>query len=145
LTVRVMLVVLDTNHFSELARNSAIGRVLKVRLEERGAETLTTIVNAQEVTEGWCALLNRLPAGESEVKAYSQFRHSLELLIQLPVLPYDHASSAKFHELRSAHRRIGRMDLKIASICIVNNLLLLTRNLADFRNLPGLRVENWLD
>jgi len=84
-----MLAVLDTNHFSELARNSVVGRVLKVRSEERGAEALTTIVNAQEVTEGWCALLNRLPSGESEVKAYSQFRHCLELLMQLPVLSFD--------------------------------------------------------
>lgn len=64
-----MLVVLDTNHFSELARNSAAGRVLMARLEERDAEALTTIVTAQEVTEGWCALLNRLPAGAAEVKA----------------------------------------------------------------------------
>jgi tRNA(fMet)-specific endonuclease VapC len=129
----------------DAVRNSTIGRVLKVRLEERGAATLTTIVNAQEVTEGWCALLNRLPSGEREMKAYSQFRHSLELLTQLPVLPFDPASSATFQQLRGAHRRIGRMDLKIASICIANDILLLTRNLADFRDLPGLRVENWLD
>ena len=64
-----MLVVLDTNHFSELARNSPAGRILAARLEARGAEALTTIVNAQEVTQGWCALLNRLPSGESEVRA----------------------------------------------------------------------------
>lgn len=37
------------------------------------------------------------------------------------------------------------MDLKIASICIVNDVLLLTRNLSDFEGLAGLRVENWLD
>ena len=143
--LRAMLVVLDTNHFSELVRNSSIGRILQSRLEERRAEALTTVVNAQEVTEGWCALLNRLPSGESEVRAYSQFQHSFEWLAELPVLPFDHASLATFQQLRSAHRRIGRMDLKIASICIVNDVLLLTRNLSDFRNLPGLRVENWLD
>ena len=61
------------------------------------------------------------------------------------VLPFDLATSATFQHLRSAHRRNGRMDLKIASICIANDILLLTRNLADFRDLPGLRVENWLD
>ena len=61
------------------------------------------------------------------------------------VLPFDPDSSATFQQLRSAHRRIGRMDLKIASICIAHDILLLTRNLADFRDLPGLRVENWLD
>ena len=37
------------------------------------------------------------------------------------------------------------MDLKIASICLVRDGLLLTRNLSDFEKVPGLRVENWLD
>lgn len=67
------------------------------------------------------------------------------MLMELPVLPFDPASSAIFERLRGAHRKTGRMDLKIASICIVNDLLLLTRNLPDFRDLPGLRFENWLD
>jgi len=145
LRARAMLVILDTNHFSELARNSPAGRALAARLEQRGAEALTTIVNAQEVTQGWCALLNRLPSGDSEVRAYSQFQRSLKLLMELPVLPFDFASSATFQRLRNDHRRVGRMDLKIASICIVNDVLLLTRNLADFHDLPGLQIENWLD
>lgn len=67
------------------------------------------------------------------------------MLSKLPVLPFDPTSLAICLELRSAHRRVGRMDLKIASICLANDLPLLTRNLSDFRELPGLRVENWLD
>ena len=35
------------------------------------------------------------------------------------------------------------MDLKIASIAIANDALLLTRNLSDFSKIPGLRVEDW--
>jgi predicted nucleic acid-binding protein len=65
--------------------------------------------------------------------------------MELPVLPFDLSSSETFERLRSAHRKIGRMDLKIASIRLVNDLLLLTRNLSDFRDPPGLRIENWLD
>ena len=37
------------------------------------------------------------------------------------------------------------MDLKIASICIAHDALLLTRNLVDFEKVPRLKVENWLD
>jgi tRNA(fMet)-specific endonuclease VapC len=40
--------------------------------------------------------------------------------------------------------RVGSQDLKIASIALVNDALLLTANLRDFRQVPGLRVENWL-
>ena len=36
------------------------------------------------------------------------------------------------------------MDLKIASIVLVHDATLLSRNLRDFRQVPGLRVEDWL-
>ena len=36
------------------------------------------------------------------------------------------------------------MDIKIASIAIANDALVLSANLRDFELVPGLRVENWL-
>jgi len=35
--------------------------------------------------------------------------------------------------------------MKIASIALAHEALLLTRNLRDFTKAPGLRMENWLD
>jgi len=35
--------------------------------------------------------------------------------------------------------------LKIACISLAHDATLLTRNLMDFKPVPGLRVENWLD
>jgi predicted nucleic acid-binding protein len=35
--------------------------------------------------------------------------------------------------------------LKIACIAIAHDAVLLSRNLGDFRQVPGLKVENWLD
>jgi predicted nucleic acid-binding protein len=37
------------------------------------------------------------------------------------------------------------MDLKIAATALVNHAVLLSANLADFEQVAGLRVENWLD
>jgi tRNA(fMet)-specific endonuclease VapC len=37
------------------------------------------------------------------------------------------------------------MDLKIASIALAHDATLLTRNTRDFAQVPGLRIENWLD
>jgi tRNA(fMet)-specific endonuclease VapC len=34
-------------------------------------------------------------------------------------------------------------DLKIAAISLANNATLLSRNMQDFRRVPGLRVEDW--
>lgn len=38
---------------------------------------------------------------------------------------------------------IRTMDLKIAAIVVSSDAILLTRNLADFRQVPGLQVEDW--
>ncbi len=35
------------------------------------------------------------------------------------------------------------MDLKIAAIVLANDSMLLSRNLSDFRKIPGLKVEDW--
>lgn len=140
-----MIVVLDTNHFAELVRGSGAGMRLQMRLKERQASAFTTVVNAQEVTEGWCSLINRQKAGESQVRAYAQFKHSLELLMELGMLPFDEASAGFFHRLQPLHRHIGTMDLKIAAVCLAHETLLLSRNLVDFAKVPGLSVENWLD
>lgn len=41
--------------------------------------------------------------------------------------------------------RIGTSDLKIASIALVENAVLLTANTQDFERVPGLQFENWLE
>ena len=35
------------------------------------------------------------------------------------------------------------MDLKIASIAIANNAILVSRNLSDFERIPDLTVNDW--
>ena len=40
---------------------------------------------------------------------------------------------------------IGRADLLIAAIVLTHRATLVSRNLKDFRQVPGLRVENWAD
>jgi tRNA(fMet)-specific endonuclease VapC len=141
--VHVMVAVLDTNHFTELVRDSSFGQ--RLRLKARQVSAFTTIINAQEINEGWCALINRKSAGDLQVKAYAQFLHSLELLMELTLLPFDSASAALFHKLHTTLRHVGTMDLKIAAICVTHDSLLLSRNLLDFEKVPDLRVENWLD
>jgi tRNA(fMet)-specific endonuclease VapC len=46
--------------------------------------------------------------------------------------------------LRHARIRVGTQDLRIASIALAHNALLVSANLQDFEQVPGLRVEDWL-
>ena len=55
----------------------------------------------------------------------------------------DGEAAAEFEHLKRAMIRIGSMDLKIAAIALTNQGTLLTRNLVDFRKVPGLKAEDW--
>jgi tRNA(fMet)-specific endonuclease VapC len=62
---------------------------------------------------------------------------------QQQVLDFDSAAADIFEELKRARLRIGPMDLKIAAITLEHRAVLVSRNLRDFRRVPGLRVEDW--
>ena len=55
--------------------------------------------------------------------------------------------SREFDRLRQNKKlkKIGRADLLIADLTVANGATLVTRNLNDFRQVPGLPVENWID
>ncbi len=62
-------------------------------------------------------------------------------------LPYDAEAAAQHARERARLERLGRtpafVDGTIAAIAVMNDLPLATRNLDDFRDFEGLRVENW--
>jgi tRNA(fMet)-specific endonuclease VapC len=105
----------------------------------------TTIVSVEEQWRGWLALINREREVTRQVRAYKELLGLLDFLGRWTVLPFDEADAACFSRLRGDGVRIGSMDLKIASIAVVHGALLLSANLRDFQQVPGLRVENWLD
>ena len=49
----------------------------------------------------------------------------------------------RYTELRGQRIRIGIQDLRIASIALSINAILVTRNQQDFSRFPGLVWEDW--
>jgi tRNA(fMet)-specific endonuclease VapC len=78
-----------------------------------------------------------------QVEAYRRLLQHLDNYRRIPVLTFDEAAAVVFQQLRYTRLRIGTMDVKIAAIVLSRNATLLTRNLADFRQIPGLQVEDW--
>jgi tRNA(fMet)-specific endonuclease VapC len=60
------------------------------------------------------------------------------------VLRFDNTCADQFKQLRGQKVRFGTMDLKIASIALVEKALLLSANLRDFQQVPSLQVEDWM-
>jgi len=137
--------VLDTNHFTALVAGGSFALKLIQRATEADADLFTTIITVQEVSQGWLAAINREQAGPDQVFGYARFQSALKDFGKITILGFHEEDSRTFVKLRKLLPRSGTMDLKIASICLEHDALLLTRNLRDFHQVPGLRLENWLD
>jgi tRNA(fMet)-specific endonuclease VapC len=63
-------------------------------------------------------------------------------------IPFDNACAEQFGKKRIELRRtgieVGTTDLMIGAVALLHNLTLVTHNTADFRNITGLRLEDWL-
>ena len=70
------------------------------------------------------------------------------LLIDVVVLDFDLPCAREFGRLRGTMLRHGlsvdRTDLMIAAVALVHDLTLVTHNTADFQQVPGLRLVDWL-
>ncbi len=92
---------------------------------------------------GWLAFIAKARTTIQQVNAYARLRALLDDFIRRPVLDFDEACAFEFQALSALRLRIGTMDLRIASTALAHGALLLSRNLKDFRKVPGLRVDDW--
>jgi tRNA(fMet)-specific endonuclease VapC len=71
-----------------------------------------------------------------------------DLLQEVAVFDFDSACAEQFGKVRGGLLQQGisvnSVDLMIASVALVHNLTLVTHNTADFVNIPGIRLEDWL-
>ena len=107
----------------------------------------TTIVTRIEILRGRFDALLKAADGEQLQLAQRRLLTAERDLARFVILPIDSASASRFDELRRQKklRKIGRADLLIAGIALAHGATLVTRNLRHFRQVPGLKLENWAD
>lgn len=140
-----MILILDTDHLTVIERGAEPGYSnLLARLKSFSeADVRTTIVSFEEQMRGWLSLISRAKNKKQEISAYERLHSLLMFFSQIPVMKYDGEAAEEFSRLRHLRLRVGPMDLKIASIAISNNAVLLSRNLKDFTRVPILDVYDW--
>jgi tRNA(fMet)-specific endonuclease VapC len=134
--------LLDTNAISEPVK-PVPNQAFMARLSQSSPVCAIAAVTWHELLYG----VARLPEG---ARKSALQRYLLEKVgPSLPVLPYDEAAAAWNAETRAHHEQLGRplafADGQIAAIARQNGLIVVTANVSDFRDLPGVVVENWLD
>jgi tRNA(fMet)-specific endonuclease VapC len=141
-----MIYILDTDVFtlSELPDSPEYLRLHARVLQLEDSDILaTTIITYEEQTRGWLAYAVKSRGTSHQVNAYARLKRHLETYLHFNVLDFDDSAARVFDELLTRKLRLGAADLKIAAITLSRNALLLSRNLKDFRRIPGLRAEDW--
>jgi tRNA(fMet)-specific endonuclease VapC len=139
------MILVDTDHLSVLtdlrdARRSS----LLTRLISADDTISLPVVAIEEQLRGWLAQIRRARDVHRQIVPYLQLSKLFEFLRDWPIVSWNEPSADRFNQLRSSRVRIGTEDLKIASIALANDALLLSSNLRDFQQVPGLQVEDWL-
>ncbi len=112
------------------------------------AEVLgTTVISLAEILRARFEFLLKAADGAQLQLAQQRLDSSQALLDDLHIASVDAASAATFDGLRRHKhlKKIGHADLLIASIALANDATLVTRNLKHFRQVPGIKLENWVD
>jgi len=121
---------------------------VETRLREvEDTEVGTTSITKSEILRVRCDNLLKAEDAEQVLKAQQRLDRSERLLSELVISPFDEAAAEELQRLSGIRKlkKIGRADLLIASIALANDATLVTRNLKHFRQVPDLRVENWVD
>jgi tRNA(fMet)-specific endonuclease VapC len=137
-------VILDTDHVTVLQRQGPEAERLLAKLDGLPPDDIaTTIVSYQEQLQGWLALLNHARGDDQLLRAYAELDKIRRAFQKMNVLPFGEAAQATVKSVRKNCRRLGILDLRIASIALTTSGKLLSRNLRDFRQVPRLVVEDW--
>ena len=129
--------LLDTNIISDLVRNPA-GKITE-KIKEVGEDKVCT---------------NLIIASELQYGAYKKQSARLTkqlnaILSAIEILPIESDTDKEYAKLRVYLEQkgtpIGPNDMFIAAHALAKNLILITANIDEFKRVPGLMIENWLD
>jgi tRNA(fMet)-specific endonuclease VapC len=71
-----------------------------------------------------------------------------EFIEDFIILPFDETCAYEFGKIRGTFIQKGisfeTADLAIAATALIHDLTLVTHNTSDFRNIPNLRLEDWI-
>ena len=125
--------LIDTNIAIHL--RDGLESVLAKMTEHRGAVSLSALSLA-ELQRGF----HKSQADEARRRARLS-----TILLSIPVLSFDAAAAEVYGRVIGAIGWVkGRdFDRMIASHAISSDRILVTANSADFRDIPGLRIEDW--
>ena len=135
------LYILDTDHVSLFQRQHP--QVVR-RVQNTPANQLAvTIVTFEEQLRGRLNRIRQAQKSDALISAYKNLKATKDFFNTINMLDFTQKSHYQFQELINQKIRIGTQDLKIASIALSVNAIVVTRNQKDFVKVPNLEIEDW--
>lgn len=141
------LFLLDNNIFSELTKKQPQIKVVQT-FEQYAKDKNKQLILAITV---WHELLFGLyNIKDEEIKKKQRIADYLfNDVFSLPMYHYTIECAKIQAQIRASCRQKGKTlsfsDSQIASIALLNNAVLVTRNIDDFKYIDGLKIENWFE
>lgn len=136
-----MIYVLDTDHVSLDQRGD---RYVRARVAEAGpAAVAISVITIEEQLRGWLAATRAATTAMARARAYARLRLTLEYFASTTILDFTEQADARVATLRQQGIRIGTQDLRIAACALEHDATVVTRNRADFGQIPGLLMVDW--
>jgi len=140
------MILLDSDHLSVLLEVRDAKRIALIsRIDETPDDCAIPIIVVEEHLRSWLAEIRRANDVHKQIVPYMRLSKLIGFLLKSTIIGWNEPAADRFQDLKFLRRRIGPQDLKIACIALANDALLLSANLRDFAQVPGLRVENWLN
>lgn len=138
--------ILDTDTLTHFFQGQQVV-VSRVREKNVTGQLATSIVTRIQILQGRFDFALKASTASELMRARQLLQKSDHDLTLTSVVDFNEAAAVEFERLRTvkALRKIGRADLLIACITLAHKATLVTRNLKDFKLIPGLKCENWAD
>jgi tRNA(fMet)-specific endonuclease VapC len=135
------LYVLDTDTLQLYQDNNpkVVNRVRAVAPSERAI----SVVTVEEQLSGWYTQLRQAKDQERLAWAYRRLAASIRSLAKVQIVDFDEPAIRRYEQLKKPKLKVRKMDLRIAATVLELDAILVTRNVRDFRQVPGLRIEDW--
>jgi len=134
--------ILDTDHVTLFQHNHP--KITQRAKTVGGANIFVTTVTLEEQFRGRLAAIARVATQPQKLAiAYENLRKTLVYFCNINLLDFDDAAYSCYQNLRQQKIKIGTQDLRIASVVLANEAIVVTRNYKDFSKVPNLSLEDW--
>src|SRR5205085_10534095 len=102
-----------------------------------------SVVTVEEQLSGWYTQLRKAKTPEKLAWAYRRLAANVRFLSRLQILDFVEPAIRRYEGLRTLKLKVRKMDLRIAATALERGAILVSRNVRDFEQVPGLSIEDW--